>query len=306
MDNKLPFDEDFPIKSEFLSTQDVHNFSPRKYSTHLREKRRLKLWILIALFLIFFCVIVFNALKILLWNQDNQKTSKNINHIDTITKITEVGDDQAKLVNEPTDQESDYWYYIKIPFIQVRFDELLQKNADTVAWIQVQNTNINYPIVQSSDNDYYLTHSFDKSLNEAGWIFMDFRNQADFSGKNTILYAHSRLDKTMFGSLSKVLKADWYKNKDNHIIRISTPTENTVWQIFSVYKIKEETYYITTDFVKEEDYLNFLNTLQSRSIFDFPTSLNKNDHILTLSTCYSDTERTVVHAKMIKRSNRDS
>ena len=70
----------------------------------------------------------------------------------------------------------------------------------------------------------------------------------DLNNKNTILYAHSRLDKTMFGSLSKVLKSSWYNNKDNHIIRLSTDTENTLWQIFSVYKIPEESYYITTNF----------------------------------------------------------
>ena len=122
------------------------------------------------------------------------------------------------------------------------------------------------------------------------------------NNKNTILYAHSRLDKTMFGSLSKVLKSSWYNNKDNHIIRLSTDTENTLWQIFSVYKIPEESYYITTNFNTNEEYSKFLNTIKQRSIHNFNTNLDTNDKILTLSTCYSDTERTVVHAKLIKRS----
>ena len=124
------------------------------------------------------------------------------------------------------------------------------------------------------------------------------------SDKNTILYAHSRLDKTMFGSLSKTLKSSWFTNKDNHIIRLSTETENTLWQIFSVYKIKEESYYITTNFSSDEEYNKFLNTLSSRSIYNFNTKLDTSDKILTLSTCYSDTERTVVHAKLIKRSSK--
>lgn len=106
----------------------------------------------------------------------------------------------------------------------------------------------------------------------------------------------------MFGSLSKVFRSERHTNKDNHIIRISTETENTLWQIFSVYKIEEESYYITTEFRNDEKYMEFLNTLESRSLYDFNTTLSSEDRILTLSTCYDDILRTVVHAKLIKRS----
>ena len=212
-------------------------------------------------------------------------------------------DNNTELVNDTNEEEtSDYWYYIKFPLIDVDITELKEKNSDTVGWINVNNTNINYPFVQTKDNSYYLNHSFDKKYNEAGWVFLDYRNNNDLNNKNTILYAHSRLDKTMFGSLSKVLKSSWYNNKDNHIIRLSTDTENTLWQIFSVYKIPEESYYITTNFNSNKEYTKFLNTIKQRSIHNFNTNLDANDKILTLSTCYSDTERTVVHAKLIKRS----
>ena len=180
--------------------------------------------------------------------------------------------------------------------------ELKRQNSDTVGWINVNNTNINYPFVHTSNNDFYLNHSFDKSYNAAGWVFLDYRNSINFSDRNNIIYGHSRLDKTMFGSLNKVLNSEWYSSKDNHIIRISLENENTLWQIFSVYKIKTETYYITTNFDSDDDYLNFLNIIKDRSLYDFNTNLNITDKILTLSTCYSDTERTVVHARLIKRS----
>lgn len=78
--------------------------------------------------------------------------------------------------------------------------------------------------------------------------------------------------------------------------------ENTLWQIFSVYKIKTETYYITTNFNSDDEYVEFLNTIKGRSLYNFNTNLSKDDKILTLSTCYSDSERTVVHARLIKRS----
>lgn len=269
-----------------------------------RKKKKNTTWIFVILFSIFISIIVFCLIKIFIWGKDNKDTSKVINDITNAVNVTLRDDDNnTELVNDTNEEEtSDYWYYIKFPLIDVDITELKEKNSDTVGWINVNNTNINYPFVQTKDNSYYLNHSFDKKYNEAGWVFLDYRNNNDLNNKNTILYAHSRLDKTMFGSLSKVLKSSWYNNKDNHIIRLSTDTENTLWQIFSVYKIPEESYYITTNFNNNEEYNKFLNTIKQRSIHNFNTNLDTNDKILTLSTCYSDTERTVVHAKLIKRS----
>lgn len=269
-----------------------------------RKKKKNTTWIFVILFSIFISIIVFCLIKIFIWGKDNKDTSKVINDITNAVNVTLRDDDNnTELVNDTNEEEtSDYWYYIKFPLIDVDITELKEKNSDTVGWINVNNTNINYPFVQTKDNSYYLNHSFDKRYNEAGWVFLDYRNSKNINNKNTILYAHSRLDKTMFGSLSKVLKSSWYNNKDNHIIRLSTDTENTLWQIFSVYKIPEESYYITTNFNNNEEYNKFLNTIKQRSIHNFNTNLDTNDKILTLSTCYSDTERTVVHAKLIKRS----
>lgn len=270
-----------------------------------KKKRTIKKWVWTVLISLFIVIIIFCLIKLLFWMRDNKNTSNVVNEINNITEVEEKEDNEnTELVNEDSDKESDYWYYIKFPLINVDITKLKEKNADTVGWINVNNTNINYPYVQGKDNDYYLVHSFDKSYNEAGWVFLDYRNTSFLSDKNNIIYAHSRLDKTMFGSLSKTLKSNWYANKDNHIIRISTEEENTLWQIFSVYKIPEESYYITTNFNSDNEYEKFLNTIKERSLYNFNTNLTTNDKILTLSTCYSDTERTVVHAKLIKRSPR--
>ncbi len=267
------------------------------------RKRKNKKWPWVLLLIVLFAIIVVCLVKIVFWLKDNKTTSEVVNDITNNTNIEEKKDDEnTELVNKEENTTSDYWYYIKFPLIDVDINKLKEKNSDTVGWINVNNTNINYPYVQGKDNNYYLDHSFNKKYNEAGWVFLDYRNDKNLSNKNNILYAHSRLDKTMFGSLSKTLKSNWYNNKDNHIIRLSTETENTMWQIFSVYKIPEETYYITTNFNSDNDYQKFLNTIKERSIHNFSTNLTTDDKILTLSTCYSDTERTVVHAKLIKRS----
>ena len=272
-----------------------------------KKKRYLKRWVWTTFLIIFLLIIAFSLFKIFFWAKDNKDTKSVIDDISNNTKVEETKDDEnTELINEPEnkDETNDYWYYIKQPLINVDINALKEKNKDTVGWINVNNTNINYPYVQGKDNKYYLNHSYDKSYNEAGWVFLDYRNNSTLSDKNNILYAHSRLDKTMFGSLSKTLKSIWYNNKDNHIIRLSTEIENTMWQIFSVYKIPEETYYITTNFSNDSEYEKFLKIIKERSIHNFNTDININDKVLTLSTCYSDTERTVVHAKLIKRSSR--
>jgi len=283
----------------------VKNNKVKKVIVVKKKKRRIKIIWVIFLLIIFIVIIIFSLFKIFKWNVDNKKTEEITKVIEENTAVVEVEDTpDTEIVNEEVDKNNPYWYYISFPLIDVDLNELKNINNDTVGWINVNNTNVNYPFVHTNDNDFYLNHSFDKGYNEAGWLFLDYRNDINFSDKNNIIYGHSRLDKTMFGSLSKVLRSDWYNDKDNHIIRLSLENENTLWQIFSVYKIKTETYYITTDFNNDNEYMEFLNTIKNRSLYDFSVNLSKEDKILTLSTCYSDTERTVVHARLIKRSSK--
>ena len=198
----------------------------------------------------------------------------------------------------PVYYPNDYWDYMNVPFMNVNFNELLNKNSDTVGWIKIDGTKVNYPVVQSSDNDYYLGHAFNKSNNIGGWIFADYRVDFEEFGKNTIIYGHNMNNKTMFGSVPDMLKSSYLNNSDNYI-KISTPTSNTVWKVFSIYTIEPEVYYLKTNF-KTEPYENFLNTIKGRSIHNFGLDVTTDDKVLTLSTCdNTGTKRVVVHAKMI-------
>ena len=133
---------------------------------------------------------------------------------------------------------------------------------------------------------------------------MDNRNTVTEFNRNTIIYAHGNRDKTMFGSLSNILQSNWYSNTSNHVIKLSTEYENTLWQVFSIYRIPTTNDYIQTDFHTDEEYQAFLNTLQSRSYFTFDTTVNAADKILTLSTCWNEEEKVVLHAKLIKKEIR--
>lgn len=198
-----------------------------------------------------------------------------------------------------------YWKYLNTPLSSVNFKDLLKQNSDTVAWIIVNETNVNYPVVQTTNNDYYLHHSFNRKTNGAGWVFADYRDNFNDFNRNMVIYAHGRKDKVMFGSLTNTLKAKWYKNTDNQIIQLSTLKYNTMWQIFSIYKIEAESYYITTDFASDQSFETFIKKMKDRSIYNFGIDVTKDDKILTLSTCYNDNGiRLVVQAKLVKIQER--
>lgn len=254
----------------------------------------------------FLSIFIFSAYKLYSWHNDNKEIETIADDVVKDTKVKEKEDtENTENINPPDNRDNDYWNYIKMSLLEVDFNELLAKNPDTVGWIQVKGTNINYPIVQTTDNSYYLNHAFDKTSNDAGWVFMDYRNDAVNFNQNTIIYAHSRYNGTMFGSLKNILNSSWYTNKDNHIIRLSTPTENTMWQVFSVYTIPKESYYITPSFNTVDSYSEFLNTIKGRSEVEFSGTVNTNDKVLTLSTCQDNFgNRIVMHAKLIKKESR--
>ena len=272
------------------------------------KKRRIK-WknvFLFCLILIFFNVFIISSINIIRWVIDSKKNKIQEKIIKENININEKEDNTNTEIieNNNTDENDPYWDYIKIKLIDVDFKKLKSLNNSTVGWIQVSGTNINYPFVQTTDNEYYLNHTYDKSYNKAGWVFMDYRNNKNNFDKNTIIYAHGRLDKTMFGDLRKILTNGWLKNKDNHIIKLSTEKENTLWQVFSVYRIPTTNNYLTIEFNSDKEFLEFLTKLLNRSAFDFKTNINSSDKILTLSTCYNDYDKIVLHAKLIKKEKR--
>ena len=166
----------------------------------VKDEKRGKIRISINLWklLIYISIIVLIA-NIIIWflnNKSNADISSEINDNSIENKLIKIGDKEIETV------ETD-------------FNKLKEKNADIKAWIKVNNTNINYPVVQASNNSFYLTHNLYKEKNSAGWIFADYRNNLETLDKNTILYGHNRLNDTMFAELENTLNADWYENENN-------------------------------------------------------------------------------------------
>lgn len=232
--------------------------------------------ITIVLFIVFLSTFIYSLYRIIDW-RNNNKANKKIN--ETLHQY----------IN--TDNDEKY---------KIDFDKLKELNSDTVAYLKVNNTNIDYVVVQSKDNDYYLSHNFEKKNNKSGWIFMDYNNKNDGTDKNIVIYGHNTVDKSMFGSLKNVLNSDWYKNKDNYIVILATPESTDEYQVFSTYKIDNEEYYINTNFNSNAEFNKFIKTIKSRSNYNYGVEVNETDQILTLSTCSNQgKKRVVLHAKKI-------
>ena len=125
-------------------------------------------------------------------------------------------------------------HYGNMQLNQIDFNSLKNTNSDVVGWIIVDGTNINYPVVKTQDNDYYLNHNFNHNDDSTGWPFMDYRNNIGMSDDNTIFYGHNLLNNTSFGSISKIFTNNWIRNSSGKIIYL---TDNTLYtyQIFSAY-----------------------------------------------------------------------
>ncbi|MBQ6547009.1 MAG: class B sortase [Bacilli bacterium] len=180
------------------------------------------------------------------------------------------------------------------------FTELKKKNSDTVAWLTVPGTDIDMPIVKGENNTYYLTHDFDKNSNAMGWAFADSQNTFPTLSTNTIMYGHTYRMTTIFSKLKNVLSRKWLDNESMQRITLDTEKERLIFKVFSVYTIKETADYLQINFDSREKYQEYLNTSLKRSIKDFKTLPTVNNKIITLSTCYQNSnQRLIVQAKLI-------
>ena len=177
-------------------------------------------------------------------------------------------------------------------------DELSSINSDYRFWLKVDNTNIDYPVVQSEDNDYYLTHDFNKDYLASGSIFMDYRNNFE-EDKSTIVYGHHMRNKTMFGELANYKDENFFNG--NNLINIEYKGKTYTYQVFSAYVADLTEDYLKVDFENDEDYQSYINYITNRSMHKSDLQVSKEDKIITLYTCSYEFKdaRTIVHAKLI-------
>ena len=217
-----------------------------------------------------------------------------------LTQFAQISAEPAENVESP--QKENSLEALSLPtseilWPQIDFESLSAINPDVIGWIIIEDTNINYPVVQGEDNDFYLTHQFDKTKNRAGCLFLDIENDPDFANQNQIIYGHYTKDKSMFYQLRGYKQQDFY---DAHPTGwLITPSGGYRLHFFSGYVSSVEGDGWQTEF-GGESFAKWLSARKSKSLFKSDVNPTEEDAVLTLSTCsYEfDNARFVLHAVM--------
>lgn len=174
--------------------------------------------------------------------------------------------------------------------VPAKYSEYYEKNHDFVGWIKIENTTIDYPVVQCEDNDYYLTHNFNKEPEARGAIFMAYDCDKNLKCKNTVIHGHNWLDETVFSELEEYAEFDYYKS--HPVVEYNTRTELHKWKIISVFitsadESEDNDYVFNYVYpnMGEENFEPYSNELKKRTLFNTGVEYNENDKFLTLSTC---------------------
>ena len=180
--------------------------------------------------------------------------------------------------------------------LTVDFTELSSINNDSVAWISIEGTTVNYPVVQGSDNSYYLKHLFNGKWNSSGCIFLDYRVSADMSDRHSIIYGHHMKNGTMFSGLTQYKKQAYYEKHPEGLL--ITPDTSYQIKFFAGYVASVEDSAWKIRFESDEEYKVWLLDAKERSMFASSITPAVTDRVVTLSTCsYEfDNARFVLHA----------
>lgn len=197
----------------------------------------------------------------------------------------------------------------------IDWDKLLDINKEIVGWIQLDNSNIDYPVLWHESDDrssqYYLTHNYQGDYDSWGSIFLDYRCTKGTDSKNTVIHGHHMDDGSMFADLLKYGgtsgNLDFYKKSPT--IEFDTPEADGTYKIISVFKTNtlsshgEFFNYMIGNFQNDKDFMNYVYDVRVRSLFNCPVDVNEDDELITLSTCsYEFTNfRTVVVARKVRK-----
>lgn len=241
----------------------------QKNSKHLKNTNKIRIILLVLLTII----VVLGILYTLYYLYDNYKTKKDNNNILNNVKI-----DETNITETKTEK-------------MLQLEELQKENEEIIGWLEIEGTNINYPVLQASDNDYYLTHNYKKEKASTGSIFLDKDFDLINGSSNYLIYGHRNKSGLMFEDLMKYAKEDFYKEHTK--IKFTTNKDDSIYEILSVfysrvyYKSEQNVfrYYYFVNANNEQEYNDFVNNAKKVSLYDTGVTAKYGDQLLTLSTC---------------------
>lgn len=217
--------------------------------------------------------------------------------------VTEQKIESEELATEQTEQEIETGIESNL---ENMVKNLKQMNSETVGYILFPNMDISYPICQTTDNEYYLKHDFNKDEAISGCIFLDNRNKNDFSDFDNWIYGHCmRIDNSMFCPLNEFMDVSTYN--ENPYFYIITEDEIIKCEIFSCYQDNNTTKMSKADINTTEDFENYISYITQKSVYNTDTSISENDKIVSLMTCTNpknsdENMRMIIHAKIIRQA----
>ena len=215
---------------------------------------------------------------------------------DTASAVDSVIEHNISLVSEkPVQDIAQTTNNITEQLEQVDFYTLLQENPDVIAWITIPICGINYPVVQGSDNVYYLTHTVKKTANSSGAIFIDYENNSDFSDLHTLIYGHNMKNNSMFGGLKKIRRDPTLINESPYVYIFTPDGRMRQYQIFAMRQVESDSDAYRF-FTGETYYKEYVDECIQNSV----AGINRSDimagtPLITLSTCSGDDDRLLVH-----------
>lgn len=226
-----------------------------------------------------------------------RKLENELNEARNDEQIDEIDDTSyTEVIIKPNNEKE----YVNRYETIVNINKTYEINSDVVAWLKVNNTKINYPVVKTTNNSYYLNHDIYKEKTPSGWVFMDYRNNSKELDKNTIIYAHALKTGYMFGELHKFMNSNFRSNKENLVMSFDLVDKSMNWKVFSSYKVSDEVDYLRTSFSNDESFMSYVNDVKKRSSYNYNVEVNQNSKIITLSTCSGKNRRLVVHAVLVE------
>lgn len=195
----------------------------------------------------------------------------------------------------------------KLPDVLEEYKTLYEKNKKLIGWLKIDDTNIDYPVMQTSNNEYYLDHNFNQEYDKNGSIFMDYACSAYPRSTNLILYGHHMKSGNMFGNLQKYAKESY--GQEHALIQFDTIYEEATYQVMYVFRSQVYNeddavfkYYQFIDANSETEFNYYMDEMAKLSLYDTGVTASYGDSLLTLSTCDHSQEdgRFVVVAKRIR------
>ena len=274
--------DDTKVSSFFVLT-----WSFRLMCQKSKKEKNLKNLKITLVEILFVLLLIYAVIQFFDIYQDYQCAVKEYNNLSdqviTLKVIDSIQEKSEEKLTEEVENILDLPYDYKVPSFSMNLERMKVRNPDTVGWIILPDSKLNYPIVKSKDNTEYLTTTFEGKKSNSGAIFMEMLCEEDFSSKNTIIYGHNMKNGSMFRALNNMTDKEFFWRHHIFCLNLGNGFEN--YEVISCYEtVETDTRSWRISFEDDADYENWLKDIANRCDYEC-TNYDRNKNTITLSTC---------------------